>query len=272
VEREYTAADDPKNLIDINRSVHRFIELYGTGRLEEATRLARELVARRPTMGLGYYHLALALLEQGQADQALSVMSDARQRGIAEPSLLRQLALTLTAAGRPADALEVARPLAATGDPDSLNVYGLVLAEAGRLEEARAALERVFERDGRNPTAHQNLALVGLYGQRWTECEGQARQALALNDELPLAWNYLAIALYNQGKRREALDAWQRSVELDPQDFDVLYNYAGVAAELGARERARAALGQFVAGAPAQRYGPDLARARELLARLGDAP
>jgi choline-sulfatase len=271
-DREYTAADDPKNLVDIDRSVHRFIELYGTGQLEEATRLARELVERRPTMGLGYYHLAQALLEQGREGDALAVMGEARRRGIADPSLLRQLALTLTGAGRAAEAIEVAQPLAATGDPESLNVLGLVLAEAGRLDQAQAALQQVFERDPRNPEAHQNLALVGLYRQSWTECESQARRALALNDGLPLAWNYLAIALYNQGKRREALDAWQRSVDLDPGDYDVLYNYGVVAAELGARDRAREALGRFVAQAPAERYAPDLARARQLLAGLGSPP
>ncbi|HVS13709.1 MAG TPA: sulfatase-like hydrolase/transferase [Thermoanaerobaculia bacterium] len=270
--REYTAEDDPKNLIDVNRAVHRFIELYGTGRLEEAARLAREMVERRPSMGLGYYHLAQALLEQGRTGDALATMSEARRRGIADPALLRQLALTLTGAGRSSEAIEIARPLAATGDPDSLNVYGLVLAEAGRLDQAQAVLERVFERDRRNPEAHQNLALVGLYRQRWPECESQARRALALNDELPLAWNYLAIALYNQGRRREALDAWQRSVELDPSDFDVLYNYGVVAAELGARERAHDALSRFATQAPAERYAADIARARELLSRLGGPP
>lgn len=270
--RDYTEEDDPKHLVEINAMVHRFIELYGLGRIDEAIDVGRRLVERRPTMGLGYYHLAQALLEKGATSEALAVMERGRQRGITDPSLLRQLALTLTGVGRHDAAIEVARPLAASGDPDSLNVLGLVLAEAGRPSEARAALEQVFEHDPRNPTTHQHLALAALYEERWPECERQARRALELNDELPLAWNYLAISLYNQGRRREALDAWQRAVELEPTDYDVVYNYAVVAAELGDRDRAVPALRLFVDNAPADRYAPDIARARDLLRRFGAGP
>jgi arylsulfatase A-like enzyme/Flp pilus assembly protein TadD len=268
----YTEDDDPKRLVEVNQMVHEFIELYGRGRIDDAIGLARRIVERRPTMGLGYYHLAQALLERGSATEALAVMEQARGRGVTDPSLLRQLALTLTGAGRTQAAIDVARPLAASGDPDSLNVLGLVLAEAGQLAEARTTLEKVFTRDPRNPTTHQHLALVALYQERWPECERQARRALELNPELPLAWNYLAIALYNQGRGGDALDAWQRSVEIDPSDFDVLYNYGVVAAELGDRARAVPALERFAESAPIGRYGPDIARARDLLRHLVAAP
>jgi arylsulfatase A-like enzyme/Flp pilus assembly protein TadD len=268
-DRTYTADDDPKRLVEIDQMVHRFIELYGRGRVDESIELARRIVERRPTMGLGYYHLAQGLLEAGRTAEALAVMEQARERQIADPALLRQLALTLTGVGRAEAAIAVAQPLAAAGDPDSLNVLGLVLAEARRLDQAETELERVFARDPRNPTAHQHLALVALYRESWRECERQARRALELNGDLPLAWNYLAIALYSQGRGREALDAWERSVALDPEDLDVLYNLGVVAAELGDRARAVPALERFAASAPPDRYAPDIARARELLRRLG---
>ena len=159
-------------------------------------------------------------------------------------------------------------PLAPAGDPETLTALGLVLAESGRPDEARVVLERVFERDPRNPAARQNLALVELRSERWAEAERQARLALELNDKLPLAWNYLGVARYNLGRPGEALEAWERALEPRPRDFDVLYNLALVALETGDLDRARPALARFVAEAPPERYGPDVRKARSLLASL----
>ena len=76
------------------------------------------------------------------------------------------------------------------------------------------------------------------------------------------------MAAYDQGRRDEALDAWDRALQLDPDVFDALYNLALVAAEAGQRDRAIAALRRFVAEAPVARYGPDLETARARLRAL----
>jgi len=126
----------------------------------------------------------------------------------------------------------------------------------------------VFDTDPRNPAARSSLALVALRTGSWTEAEAQARKALDLNDALPDAWNYLGVALYNQSRAPEALDAWDRALALDPESYDVLFNEALVAAEVGDHDRARRALERFVASAPPERYGPDLAKARALLGQM----
>ena len=103
----------------------------------------------------------------------------------------------------------------------------------------------------------------------WNGCLRASQLALDQDRRLPLAWNYNGIALYNLGRKSDAVAAWRRAVELDPADFDLLYNLATVAAETGQTELARDALEQFVASAPAERYQADLARARARLERLG---
>lgn len=265
----YTAADDPKNLVAVDRKLFRLIDLYQRGRLEEATALGREIVAAQPDMGAGYYQLAQVLLERGRPAEALDVLLQAAGRGATDPPLLRQLGLLLAQAGRAGEAVSRLAPLAAGGDPDDLNAYGVVLSEAGRQGDARAALERVFARDPRNPAARQNLALVALRSGAFPEAESQARLALEGNPALPLAWNYLGVSLYNQGRVGEALDAWDRALELAPEDWDVLYNSGLVAAEAGDRARARRALERFVRAAPRERYAADLPKARALLQHLG---
>lgn len=270
----YTAEDDPKTLVEVDREIHRFIDLYHRGRLEEAIETARAVVRRQPRMGVGYYHLAQALLERGREGEALEVLEEARSRGVATPPALRQLALLHAHSGRAPEALEVLRPLtrsqagAPGPDPETLNVLGVALSEAGRQTEARATLERVFREDPRNSEAHQNLALVALRREDWQAARRHAREALATNEGLSHSWNYLGVALYNLERPAEAVEAWERAVDLAPDDFDLLFNLGIVAAQIGDATRARRALERFVAGAPAERYGRDLARARDLLRRL----
>ena len=72
--REYTSADDPKSLVGLNRDVHRFIEVFQSGRLQEATTIAEAVVRARPSMALGHYNLAQVLLAQERVEEALRVM------------------------------------------------------------------------------------------------------------------------------------------------------------------------------------------------------
>jgi tetratricopeptide (TPR) repeat protein len=265
---EYTAADDPKNLVALDRKVHQVIDLFQRRQLSAATNLAREVVRERPEMGLGYYYLSQILLEQGQPQEAMEAMLEARRRGVAADSLLRQLALTLAETGRASEAVSILAPLADRGDADTLNALGTVLSEAGRQTEAEQALHRVFAVDPHNPVAHEQLALVALRRQDWRAAEEQARRALEIHQSLPLAWNYLGAALYNQARPREAVAAWQSALEHDPRLWDALFNVAVVSREVGEIEQAGAALRRFVAEAPPTRYGQDIARARSWLAEL----
>ncbi|MYB20761.1 MAG: tetratricopeptide repeat protein, partial [Holophagales bacterium] len=203
---------------------------------------------------------------------ALGVRAEAAGLGLAALFLPRQLALRLAEVGRVRDAVRLMERHASSRDPDTLNVFGLVLAESGQSERAREVLLQSIEIDERNPQTRQNLALAALHGADWPLCEQEARAALALNPGLPLAWNYLGISLFNQDRAGEAIEAWQRSVELDAGDLGVLYNLGSVAARFGHADIARPALERFVreASAPGvrDRFATDLATARALLRNL----
>ncbi|MDX1502998.1 MAG: sulfatase-like hydrolase/transferase [Thermoanaerobaculia bacterium] len=266
---EFTAADDPKRLVHLDRKMHRVIDLYQRGRLDEAARTTREVLAERPEMRIAHYYLAQVLLQRGDLAGALEAMFAARARNAASPALLRQLGLSLAEAGRAAEAVEVLEPLAGEDDPQLLQTLGVVYSEAGRQADARRVLERAAALAPSDPVIHESLALVALRREEWTAARAAARRALDLNPELPLAWNYLGTALYNLGEKRDALAALRKAAGRDPRDFDVLYNAAVVAMELGELEAARGALRRFVAEAPPGRYAADIERARIWLRRLG---
>lgn len=264
----YGPDDDPKRLIGLDAKVHDVIDLYMRGRVAESVRLAREVVAARPSMALGQSLLAQSLLQEGKTQEALDVMLNARKLGAVSDTLLRQLGLTLSEVGRAKEAVEVLRPLTSSGDPQSLNAYALALSEAGRQKEAFDTLQRLLKAQPDDPKAWEQLGLVELRQGHWAPARDHSRHALELNPKLHLAWNDLGVAQYQLGQKGEALDAWQKAVDLKPDLWDALWNLGTKAAEQGKIDQARKALAQFAAGAPPARYGPDIEKAKAFLRQV----
>lgn len=263
----YGPEDDPKRLIPLDVKIQQINELYGSGRIDEAIRLGKEVVQARPDMALGYSLLAQSLLEGDRTQEALTVMRDARAKGSASDSLLRQLGLTLAETGKAAEAIEVLRPLTKKGSPEAGNALALALSEGGKQKEAFDTLQQVLKTDPDNPKTFELLALVKLREGDWAQARDYARKALELNPTLPLAWNNLGVALFQLRQPDQALDAWQKAVDFDPKLWDALWNLGVQAAGRGRKDQARKALERFVAGAP-PRYAEDVRKARDLLARL----
>jgi len=265
----YTAADDPKNLVAVDHKLYEVIEAYSRRRYDAAVALARQVVQMRPDMADGYEHLSLALRQLERHDEAVAVLREGMRRAGDREALRRQLGLALSEAGQPREAVEVLLPLAGGTDSATLNALGIALSDAGRHEEAVTTLQRVVSLFPEDPKGYENLGIVALRRDRLPEARDALRRALALNPSLPIAWNTLGVALYRLEGPAAALDAWQRSVALDGTQYDALYNLGLVAAEAGRPAQARQALLRFVETAPPRRWGAEIQKAQQLLARLG---
>ena len=267
----FTAEDDPKRLIELDRDIHRFSELFAVGdpaSLNAAVKLAQSMVERRPSMGVAHTQLVQGLLESGRHAEALAAMARARAAGVASVSLLRQLGLSLTEAGRPDEAVEVLRPLAESEDPEAMGALAAALSELGELDAASRWMGSALELAPEDGGLHENAAVLALRRQEAAAALVHGRKATELRPGSAPAWNHLGVALFLQARPLEALEAWQRSVSLDPNQFDTLYNLGIQAAELGRPDLARRALEDFEARAPRDRYAADLPKVRALLQRL----
>ncbi|RMH21154.1 MAG: tetratricopeptide repeat protein [Acidobacteria bacterium] len=262
----FTAADDPKNLLAVDRKIHQVVLLYGQRRLAEAERLGREIVRQQPRMTRGYTLLSEVLREAGKIEAAIAVLRSALASGVRDPSILRQLGLSLAQAGRGREAVELLEPLAADDDLDVLNSLAVAYFASGRPAAARAAVERVLARDEDNPKALETLGAVALQEGRPAEAVRHLERVLALDPNLPISWNSLGVARQLLGDTGGALAAWQKAVELDPDFLDPLYNLGRVAAQAGRPELARSALERYVAIAPPA--AADVAVARRILGQL----
>lgn len=268
VKERYTAADDPKNLVEIDGMLHQIVDAYQHGRREQALAIAEEVLRLRPDMAVGREMHAFLLQEEERPEAAAETLRAAVEDGTATPAMRKRLGLILSESGRAEEAVKVLAPLAGGNDPEMLNAYGIALADTGRLQEAVSQFDRVLRIDRTNATAYQNLGIVALRAGDVPRAENYLRRALDLNDELPLALNALGVVQARKGDPRSAIASWARAVKLDPAQYDALLNLGMTAGQTGDAVLARQSLEAFVARAPSERYATDIARARQILAQL----
>jgi len=267
----WSADDDPKTLLPLDRQIFDLIAAFSEGRSQEALTLARSIVAARPSMPIGRSLLSQTLLETGRRAEAIAVMRRARADGVTTDAMLRQLSLSLSEDGHTDEALDVLAPLVAAGDLDARVARALVLSDGGRNDDARSELAALLAEHPDEPHALENAALVALRLGRPAEARDFAQRAVDRSPGAARAWNDLGVALFQLGERDAALDAWQRAVEADPRLWDALWNLGLQAARAGRVEVARRALAAFASNAPAESYRADKEEARRMLTALGSS-
>ena len=247
------------------RSARRLLE---AGDLEGALRAYRRVLRDEPQLLDGWLATAELLERMGRLGDALLARRRALELSGGDPHLLGDLALLEAKNGD----FEAARKALDAAGATGLQVgpwrrrLARLLAAADRIDEAKTELEALVAAGERG--AALDLARLALEAGDWADARRQAEAALAVDSNRAEAWNLLGVALRRLDEPGKALDAWQRALELDPEDWDTLYNLGTEAAAAGREALARDALTRFVAGAPAERYRADLVRARVLLRRL----
>ena len=264
----YGLADDPKNLIDVDRQIHKAVDLYERGDRPGALKVTRDLVARNPKMQLGYQHLVFLLDESGDTGGAIKVFAQAAANGVRSEALDRRHGLLLAEVGKPRDAVAILGRYARSRDGETLNALGIAQADSGRIDEALEVFRRVLASDPTNVQAWQNIGIALLKADR-PGGVAQARESLeksiALGVRNPKAWNALGVSWMRSDEPARALEAWARCVEYGPEEYDALYNMGIVALRIGDRARARQSFEKFLASAPAARYARERAEVRKLL-------
>jgi superkiller protein 3 len=118
-------------------------------------------------------------------------------------------------------------------DPDiALELSNLYL-DLGDLETAELRL-------GKNAAADRylNLGLAAKERQQWVLAERYFRQALAKESQNSLFWMHMGDVLVKLDRKGEAVSAYERSLEADPDQFASLLNVATLYAKDGRHKEA----------------------------------
>jgi choline-sulfatase len=266
--KDYTAADDPKNLVDLDNELHQAIAAYQRGDLNRALELTRKMVAARPDMQIAQEMLAFFLGQNDRPDEAIAVLQRNVAAGRGNEATRIRLGLMLSETGRAREAIEILQPLADRKDTDLLNAYGIALADCGDLQGALQQFQRVLSIDAENARAYQNLGIVALRARQPARARQYLERALSIDARLPLALNALGVVEAQSGNFNAAIDDWSRAVAIDPNLLDALYNLGLIAAREGRNDIARKALTDYLARASSAKFANERSRAQQVLKGL----
>jgi tetratricopeptide (TPR) repeat protein len=174
--------------------------------------------------------LALTLLEQGRASEALTYaqrsVEIAPEQGYAHATL----GSVLGRLGRPQEAMAQYEQAFRTNKDSAQAHYdlGLVLAQTGRTAEAIAHFEQALRIKPDYADAHNNLGIALAQTGRTAEAIAQYEQALRINRDLAEAHNNLGNALAQTGRTAEAIAHFEQAVQINP-DFAEAHCNCGVA-------------------------------------------
>src|SRR5206468_104190 len=180
-------------------------------------------------------NLASVYLAGGDPKRAVALLEHAAQRGVTSPELRGRLGSAYLASGDLSRAAATMEPIARPDVPgglEAMNTLAVALARLGRPDPARRLLSDVLARSPRSATTWSNLGLTELGAHRPAEAARAFEQAVAADPRLGQAWEGLGAARA-RADPASAIDAWKHAVDLEPRNYDVLFNLAVMLREQG---------------------------------------
>jgi tetratricopeptide (TPR) repeat protein len=265
--KQYTSADDPKRLLSLDRRYERALELTGDRRYAEAAALLEQVVTERPDFTVAYLNLASVFIAGGDARRAIMLLEDAARRGITNSELRGRLGAAYLAAGDLRHAAEVLEPIAHSniaGGLDAENTLGIVFTQQRRFDRARHLFGDVLAHAPRAATTWSNLGLLELADGKPADAARAFERAVDADPQLAQAWQGLGAARLRSDPAG-AIDAWRRALELEPRNYDLLFNIAATLHDQRRTDEARPYIDRFIREAPVERYASDIATMRRWL-------
>jgi arylsulfatase A-like enzyme/Tfp pilus assembly protein PilF len=215
-----TEDDDPKRLIALDAMLQDVGSLYAAGDLPGALARCRELVSRRPQMGVSYLYLAHLERESGNLPAAVAALQKALATGPGDPTTLALLGAYLTESARAREAADLLETSARAADPDVdvLTTRGLALARAGRFDDALASLAKARAVSPQSAMVLVHEGTVRLLAGDPRRGRESFEEALRLNPNVARAHSSLGFLLAEGGQAEEALAHWKTAVALDPAE------------------------------------------------------
>ncbi|WP_182870450.1 tetratricopeptide repeat protein [Rhodopirellula sp. JC639] len=101
---------------------------------------------------------------------------------------------------------------------------GWKVHQAGKIEDALRVYQHVIKQAPRNPEAHVYLGIALFDQRRYDESINAYRTALQLKDQFPIAWNNLGNSLRMTGAVEESDACFEKAHALDPNYLSVYKN------------------------------------------------
>ena len=238
--RKRGAGHSPQEVFALAYGHHR------AGRLGEAERLYRQVLAAVPGHADSLHLLGLIVKDRGCRHEAAGLIGRAIASKADQPVFYLNLGICMRGLGRLERAVACYRR-AIDLRPDyagAWNNLGNAYFDQGRLEAAAACLKRALVLSPDLAEAWNNLGTAALTAGRLIEAEVRFERALALNPVYAEAYTNAGNALKDQGRLEAAVARYGRALMVRPDFPEAVFN----------RSLALLRLGQLAAGWEGYRY------------------
>jgi tetratricopeptide (TPR) repeat protein len=238
------------------------VALLERKRIDEARKLAEDVLARKPAQALAAYVKARLLLDDGHGEQAQGVLEAALAQQPVEPRVLRELGRLYLGAmdyARAAEMFELGR----TAQPyDNKWLADLVhtYEQAGDRDKQANALKQLVLTDGDDMDRRKQLARLLLDMGDFNQAQKYAREAVQIDVQDPAVQQALADALFGQNQWGAAVPVYQLVLELEPHRDAARGRLAQALLRLGKKQEAAEEIARILA------HDPENAEAKRLRA------
>ncbi|MBS4049255.1 MAG: tetratricopeptide repeat protein [Alphaproteobacteria bacterium] len=245
----------------IDKVLVQAVEAHQAGRKDEAEKLYRKILLKRPRDLLAVQNLGALLFERGDLDEAAKLLRRALSIDPRDTDVLNNLGNTLRAQGQLAEAeASFRKAIALRPNAMVLNSLGNMLRSRGDLAEATACYEQALRLQPDYLHSHYHLAMTYRQSGRLAEAVAIQEQALAINPRFPQLLMQLGLCLSDLGRHGEAIARYREALAAAPHLHEAWSNLGN------ALKRAGDAAGAETAYREALRLKPDFLNA---LANLG---
>jgi tetratricopeptide (TPR) repeat protein len=220
------------------------VQRYRAGRLAEAERLCRQLLARAPGHAQALHLLGTIALQTGRPADAVAPLASALAQQPRDGAIHNLLGTAYLQLERHAEAVDSLRTSIGL-DPGRAEAHcalGVALAALNQSDEAIAAFRASLDLDPDMPQAHFNLAGLFAARQRGPEAIAHYREVLRLEPDNAVAHHQIGRGLSGQGDSDAALRHFREAVRLQPSYIEARHNIGLALAFAG---RWREALAEF---------------------------
>ena len=193
----------------------------GLGRYDEAARHYREVLARVPDQAQVRFNLGLSLYKSARIADAATEFEQVVARDPKNKSAVLLLADCRLQTGNAGAVVDLLGPREEELKDDRLFVYlmGNALVRSNDLSRGQAYIDRLL-REGDPAEARLLMGAAHLRRNDSRSAVPELEQAAAANPALPAVHSLLGRALVGIGRRDDALAAFRKELERNPNDFD----------------------------------------------------
>ena len=210
------------------------VEHHQAGRLAEAEKIYRRILAADPRNADALYLLGVVAHQVGLHESAVQLIEQAIRLDASNPHFHNDLGETYSALRRPADALRSFENALAI-EPEflaALNNRGNALLGLKRFAEAVTCYDRALAVDPKFAKAANNRGVALEELRRHEEALASYDRALAIKPDYAEALDNRGLALYELKRYDEAIAAYDRALAIKPQLAQALWHRGNALNEL----------------------------------------